>query len=67
MGIYRPPNVNNINTFFKEVSVFLGKASFTYKHFIIMGDFNVNINTAGIEADKLNEFCSLFDVTNLIN
>ena len=67
MGIYRPPNFNNINTFFKEVSDFLGKASLAYKHSIIMGDFNVDINNAGIEADKLDEFCSLFDVANLIN
>ena len=67
MGIYRPPNFNNINTFLKEVSDSLSKASLTYKHFTIMGDFNIDINTAGIEADKLDEFCSLFDVTNLIN
>ena len=67
MGIYKPPNFNNINTFFKEVSDSLRKASLTYKHFTIMGDFNIDINTAGIEADKLDEFCSLFDVTNLIN
>ena len=31
-----------------------------------MGDFNIDINTAGIEVDKLDEFCNLFELTNLI-
>ena len=31
-----------------------------------MGDFNIDINTAGIEVDTLDGFCSLFDLTNLI-
>ena len=66
MGIYRPPNFNNLDTFFKEVSDSLGKASLTYENFIVMGNFNIDINTAGMEVDKLDEFCNLFDLTNLI-
>ena len=66
MGIYRPPNFNNLDTFFKEVNDSLSKASLTYENFIIMGDFNVDINTAGTEVDKLDKFCNLFDQTNLI-
>ena len=31
-----------------------------------MGDFNIDINTAGMEVDKPDEFCNLFDLTNLI-
>ena len=31
-----------------------------------MGDFNIDINTAGIEVYKLDKFCNLFDLTNLI-
>ena len=35
-----------------------------------MGDFNIDINTAGIQLDKLDEFCNLFNpcfnLTNLI-
>ena len=61
MGIYTPPNFNNLDTFFKEVSDSLTKASL-----IVMGDFNIDINAAGIEVDKLDEFCNLFDLTNLI-
>ena len=66
MGIYRPPNFNNLDTCLKEVTDSLCKASLTYEHFIIMGDFNIDIKTAGMEVDKLDEFCNLFDLTNLI-
>ena len=66
MSIYRPPNFNNLDMLFKEVSHSLGKASLIYKNFIIMGDFNIDINTAGIEVDKLDEFCNLFNLKNLI-
>ena len=31
-----------------------------------MSDFNIDINTARIEIDKLPKFCYLFDLTNLI-
>ena len=31
-----------------------------------MGDFVTNINTAGIEVDKLDEFCNLFDLKILV-
>ena len=66
MGIYRPPKFDNLDTLLKEVSDSLSKASLTYENFIIMGDFNININTSGMDVDKLNEFCNLFDLTKLI-
>ena len=31
-----------------------------------MGDFIIDINTAGMEVDKLDEFWNLFDLLNLI-
>lgn len=49
MGIYWPPNFNNLVTFVKEVSDIC-------KNVIIMSDFNVDINTARIEVNKLDEF-----------
>ena len=52
--------------FFKEVIVSRGKASLTYGNFIIMGGFNIDINTIGIDVDKLDEFRNLFDLTNLM-
>ena len=62
MIIYRPPNFNNVDSFFKEVTDSLSKASLTYKFFIIMSDFNIAISTTGVDVDKLDEF----DLTNLI-
>ena len=66
MGIYSPPNSDNLDTFFKQVSDSLSKASLTYENFIIMGDFNIDINIAGMDVDKLDDFCNLFNRTNLI-
>ena len=66
VGIYRPTNFNNLDTFFKEVSDSLSKASLTYENVIIMDDFNIDINTTGREADKLDEFCNRFDLPKLI-
>ena len=63
MGIYRPPNFDNLDTFFKEIRNFLSKAN---KNFIIIGDFNIDIITAGMDVDKLDEFCNPFGLANLI-
>ena len=38
----------------------------TYENVIIMGDFNIDINTTGMKVDKLDGICNLFDLTNLI-
>ena len=65
-GIYRPPNFDNLDIFFKEVNDSLSKASLTYKNFINNGVFNIDINTAGMDVDKLDEFCNIFDLANLI-
>ena len=48
------------------MSDYLSKASLTYENFVIMGDFNIDINTAGMDVYKLDEFCNVFDLTNLI-
>lgn len=31
-----------------------------------MGDFNKDVNTAGVEVDKLDVFGNIFNLTNLI-
>ena len=33
---------------------------------IVMGDFNTDVANKGIEFDKLDEFCDLFNLTNLV-
>ena len=31
-----------------------------------MGDFYIDINTAGVDVERLDEFCNLLDLTNLM-
>ena len=52
--------------FFEELSSCLSKASETYENFIVMADFNIVIRTKGREYAKFEDFCSLFDLQNLI-
>ena len=52
--------------FFNEVIHSLSKASLTYENFIIMDDFNIDVHANGVEVDKLDVFCNLFNLINLI-
>ena len=65
-SIYRPPENSNVNLFFEKLSNSLGKANKSYENFIIMGDFNIDIDTSGSEQDKLADFCNLFNLQNLV-
>ena len=33
---------------------------------IVRGDFNIDVTKKGIEFDKLDEFCDLFNLTDLV-
>ena len=66
MCIYLPPNYNNLSTFFDEITLSLNKAALKFENFIVMGDFNIDVNASGPEKNKLDEFCNLFDLTNLV-
>ena len=67
MSIYRPPLYNNIVGFFEGLTLCLSKASTKYENFIIMGDFNIDVNAGvGLGNDKLDEFKNSFNLTNLI-
>ena len=66
MCIYRPPNHNSLSTFFDETSLSLNKAALKFKHSIVMGDFNIDVNASGPGKNKLDEFCNFFDLTNLV-
>ena len=66
MCIYRPPNHNSLSTFFDETTLSLNKAALKFKHSIVMGDFNIDVNASGSGKNKLDEFCNLFDLTNLV-
>ena len=64
--VYCPPSQENLGLFFDELSCCLSKASEAYENYIVMGDFNIYIRTKGREYDKLEDFCSLFNLLNLI-
>ena len=66
MCIYCPPNYNSLSTFFDEITLSLNKAALKFENFIVMGDFNIDVNASGPGKDKLDEFCNLFDLTNLV-
>ena len=51
---------------FDKQSFCLSKASETYKNFIATKDFNIDKRTNGREYEKSEDFCSLFNLSNLI-
>ena len=67
LNIYRPPNPNNMNTFFDEITASLSKATMKCENIIIMGDFNIDIKHEGLGYGKLDTFCDIFNLTNLIH
>ena len=58
MCIYRPPNYNNLSTFFDEITLSLNKAAVKFENFIVMDDFNINVSASDPGKDKLDEFCN---------
>ena len=58
-----PPNHNNLSTFFGEMTLLLNKAALKFEKFIVMCDFNIDVRPG---KDKLDEFCNLFDLINLV-
>ena len=54
LDIYRPPNPNNMDTFFDEITTSLSKAALKYKNIIIMDDFNIDIKSKGLGYGKLD-------------
>ena len=53
-SIYRPPNSPII------------RANDTHENFIFMGDFNIDIGISNSDHDRLEQFCSLFNLQFLI-
>ena len=65
-SIYRPPTPEHLTSFFEQPTDCFSKGSESYENFIILVDFNIDLKVAGSELDKLEEFCDLFNLTNLI-
>ena len=51
--------------FFNELRKYLNQASENYDNFIVMGNFNIDIRQTSPESHKLDEFGSLFSLTNI--
>ena len=64
-SISRPPSHDNLELFFEKLTSSLSKASESYENFILMGDFNIDVTNKWTEFDTLDEFCDLFNLTNL--
>ena len=45
----------------------ISKALSIYENLIVMGDFNIYIKNSNSEKDKLDNFCNLFSLTNLVH
>ena len=63
--IYRPLS-NETLEYFEDLTNSVSKANESYERFVIMGDFNIGVKNREVEFDKLDEFCNLLKLTNLI-
>ena len=65
-NIHWTSTLKNLAFFFEKLTDSLRKKSQSYKDFIILSDFNRDVKLSGTELHKLEEFCDLFTLTNLI-
>ena len=45
----------------------ISKALCKYENLTVMGDFNIDIESSNSDKDKLENFCDLFNLTNLVH
>ena len=45
----------------------ISKALCKYENLIVMGDFSIDIKSSNSDKDKLEKFCDLFNLTNLVH
>ena len=50
----------------KLLVISLSKAILTYENLVIMSNFNIDMESKSLGYDKLDEFCDLFNLTNMI-
>ena len=66
-SVCRPPSYNNIIIFFEELTKSVWMTLNTNDNIMVMDDFNININKyEGIGYDKLDVFCDILNLTNLL-
>ena len=67
ISIYRPPEANNLDSFFEKSYTSLSKACCKCINFVIMGGFLIDAKLKGNDYRKLEEFCDMFNLTNLVD
>ena len=45
----------------------ISKALCKHENLIVMGDFDIDIKSSNSDKDKLENFCDLFNLTNLVH
>ena len=65
-SIYRSLSTENIKRFFEEMNEVISKALCKYKNLIVMGDVNIDIKSCNSDKYGLENFCDLFNLTNLV-
>ena len=63
--ICRPPNVNNLTSFFEELTIST-KVTLNYENIIVAGDFNIGIECYGLSSNDLRDFYCLFHLANIV-
>ena len=56
-----------MNSFSDDRTASLSKAAMKYDNITIMSNFNIDIKNKGLGYGKLDTFCDLFNLTNLIH
>ena len=67
ISMYRPPEASNLDFFFEELNTSLSEVCCKYENFVIMGDFNIDVKLEGNGYQKLEEFCDMFNLANLVD
>ena len=57
---------NLLTTFFYEIAITLSKALRKCENIILMGDLNIDTKCKDTRPDKLEEFCDVFNLKNLV-
>ena len=68
MFAYRPPNEENRNIFFEELTNTLNKATNKYDNIFVSGDFNIDMsNNVKDKNNYLSDFMDNFSLQNIVN
>ena len=58
--------MENLTGFFKEMIISLLKVITIYENILVMRECNIDIKRKGTGSNNLNDFCDLFQLTNIV-